>query len=193
MRLGLPIPEVVDIQVDLAQVQARIAQIAGGSPAAQQPLAGGAFASLVNAVFVPQAPSAYAQSNAAPMQWPVSGQISSPFGERKNPLGPGDDFHPGLDIAADEGSPIAAAAPGRVISAGPDGGYGNLIVLDNGNGLTTRYAHCSQIFARVGETVTAGETIGAVGSTGSSTGPHLHFEVRDGDRPVDPVSFLPRN
>lgn len=193
MRLGLPIPEVVDIQVDLAQVQARIAQIAGGSPAAQQPLAGGAFASLVNAVFVPQAPSAYAQPNAAPMQWPVSGQISSPFGERKNPLGPGDDFHPGLDIAADEGSPIAAAAPGRVISAGPDGGYGNLIVLDNGNGLTTRYAHCSQIFARVGETVTAGETIGAVGSTGSSTGPHLHFEVRDGDRPVDPVSFLPRN
>lgn len=193
MRLGLPIPEVVDIQVDLAQVQARIAQIAGGSPAAQQPLAGGAFASLVNAVFVPQAPSAYAQPNAASMQWPVSGQISSPFGERKNPLGPGDDFHPGLDIAADEGSPIAAAAPGRVISAGPDGGYGNLIVLDNGNGLTTRYAHCSQIFARVGETVTAGETIGAVGSTGSSTGPHLHFEVRDGDRPVDPVSFLPRN
>lgn len=153
------------------------------------PVAGGAFASLVNAVFQPPSPPSTSGS-ATPMQWPVSGQITSSFGERKNPMGAGDDFHPGLDIAADEGTPITAAAPGRVISAGPDGGYGNLIVVDDGNGVTTRYGHCSQIFARVGDTVAPGQTIGAVGSTGHSTGPHLHFEVRVNDNPVDPSQFL---
>lgn len=105
-------------------------------------------------------------------------------------MGPGNDFHPGLDIAAEEGTAIAAAAAGRVVSAGPDGGYGNLIVVDDGNGVTTRYGHCSQIFARVGDVVASGQTIGAVGSTGHSTGPHLHFEVRVDDKPVDPTQFL---
>lgn len=176
--------------MDLANVQARIAQIAGGPPIPAAPVAGGAFASLVNAVFQP-APAAPSGSD-APMQWPVAGDITSAFGERKNPLGAGDDFHPGLDIAADEGTPITAAAAGRVVSAGPDGGYGNLIVVDDGNGVTTRYGHCSQIFARVGEVVAPGQTIGAVGSTGHSTGPHLHFEVRVNDEPVDPTQFLSR-
>lgn len=181
----------VDIQFDLAQVQARIAQIAAGPAGlAQPPLAGGAFASLVNAVFQPPQVPAAADGSPTPMQWPVAGIITSPFGERKNPMGAGEDFHPGVDIAADEGNPIAAAAAGRVISAGPDGGYGNLIVVDNGNGVTTRYAHCSQIFARVGDVVSAGQTIGAVGSTGHSTGPHLHFEVRINDQPVDPAHYL---
>jgi murein DD-endopeptidase MepM/ murein hydrolase activator NlpD len=180
---------VVDIQTDLANVQARIAQIAGGPPIAPPPVAGGAFASLVNAVFHPTAPSNPAAGNAS-MQWPVAGRITSPFGERKNPLGPGDDFHPGVDIAADEGTPIAAAAAGRVVSAGPDAGYGNLIVVDDGNGVATRYAHCSQMYARVGDVIAPGQTIGAVGSTGNSTGPHLHFEVRINDRPVDPAQFL---
>ena len=147
----------------------------------------GGFASLVGSLV--QDASA---SDAAPMAWPVAGSVTSGFGERKNPVGPGDDFHPGIDIAAGSGTPIAAAAAGRVVSAGRDGGYGNLIVLDNGNGVTTRYAHCSQIFARVGETVNAGQTIGSVGSTGASTGPHLHFEVRVDDRPVDPRQYLPR-
>lgn len=179
----------MDIQLEIAQVQARIAQITGAPSFSPQPVAGGAFASLVNAVIQPA--SAAASSRVGLMQWPVAGQISSPFGERKNPMGPGDDFHPGLDIAADAGTPIAAAAAGRVVSAGPDGGYGNLIVVDDGNGITTRYAHCSQIFARVGDTITPGQTIGAVGSTGHSTGPHLHFEVRVNDNPVDPTQFLP--
>ena len=123
------------------------------------------------------------------MQWPVAGTVTSAFGERKNPMGAGR-VHPGLILAADSGTPITAAAAGRVVSAGPDGGYGNLIVVDNGNGITTRYGHCSQIFARVGESVEPGQTIGAVGSTGHSTGPHLHFEVRVGDKPVDPAQFL---
>lgn len=180
----------VDIQADLAQVQARIAQIAGGPPVAPSapPVAGGAFASLVNAMVEPgtgpQTPAS------ARMQWPVAGDVTSPFGERKNPMGPGNDFHPGLDIAAEEGTAIAAAAAGRVVSAGPDGGYGNLIVVDDGNGVTTRYGHCSQIYARVGDVVAPGQTIGAVGSTGHSTGPHLHFEVRVDDKPVDPTQFL---
>ena len=173
----------MDITLDLASVQARIAQISG---AAQPSPAGSGFASLVSSLSAPAASAA----GASPMQWPVQGQVTSGFGERKNPLGPGEDFHPGLDIAADTGAPIAAAAAGRVISAGPDGGYGNLIVLDNGGGITTRYAHCSQIYARVGEAVNAGETIGAVGSTGASTGPHLHFEVRVGTQPVDPARYL---
>jgi murein DD-endopeptidase MepM/ murein hydrolase activator NlpD len=181
---------VVDIQFDLAQVQARIAQIAGGPPIAPEPVANGDFASLVNAASTPVEPPAPASGS--PMQWPVAGQITSPFGERRNPMGAGEDFHPGVDIAADEGAPITAAAAGRVISAGPDGGYGNLIAIDNGNGITTRYAHCSQIFARVGDTVSPGQTIAAIGSTGHSTGPHLHFEVRINDQPVDPTQFLPQ-
>jgi murein DD-endopeptidase MepM/ murein hydrolase activator NlpD len=185
---------VVDIQLDIAQVQARIAEIAGSNPApapAAQPASGGAFASLVNALFVPGRPQN--EQGSAPdgaMQWPVAGNVTSPFGERPNPLGPGEDFHPGIDIGADQGAPISAAAAGRVVSAGPDGGYGNLIVLDNGNGVTTRYAHCSQIYARVGDVVQAGQPIGAVGSTGASTGPHLHFEVRLNDQPVDPEKYL---
>ncbi len=176
----------MDINLDLAQVQARIAEISGAAAAGARSSGSSPFATMVSGLVG-------AQSGASPgtgMQWPVSGNITSPFGERKNPLGAGDDFHPGVDIAADSGTPIGAAAPGRVISAGPDGGYGNLIVLDNGNGVTTRYAHCSQILARVGEIVGAGQTIGAVGSTGASTGPHLHFEVRVNDKPVDPVPLL---
>lgn len=166
------------------QVQARIAQISGEPPPEVAAPAGGFKAAM--AATMQQAPS----FTASAMQWPVSGTVTSPFGERKNPMGPGDDFHPGIDIAADQGTSIAAAAAGRVISAGTDGGYGNSIVIDNGNGVTTRYAHCSQIFARVGDTVAAGQTIAAVGSTGHSTGPHLHFEVRVGDTPVDPRKYL---
>jgi murein DD-endopeptidase MepM/ murein hydrolase activator NlpD len=175
----------VDIQFDLAQVQARIAQLSGAPmPASPVP---GAFSAMVQAAAAP--PEANAPAQAA-MQWPVAGSVTSAFGERKNPMGAGEDFHPGLDIAADQGAPISAAAAGRVVSAGPDGGYGNLIVVDNGNGVTTRYGHCSQIYARIGEAVAAGQPIGAVGSTGHSTGPHLHFEVRVGDKPVDPAPYL---
>ena len=189
-RAACRYPLVVDIQFDLAQVQARIAQIAGGSPVAPQAPgpADASFASMLSANVAQSA--AAAPAGPAAMQWPVAGEITSPFGERKNPMGAGDDFHPGLDIAAEEGTPIAAACAGRVVAAGPDGGYGNLIVVDDGNGVSTRYGHCSQIFARVGDTVMPGQTIGAVGSTGHSTGPHLHFEVRVNDRPVDPAAFI---
>lgn len=174
----------MDINVDLSLVQARIAELSGAASVTEAPVASGSFASLVGSIGAAPEPQ-----NGA-LQWPLTGQVTSGFGERKNPLGAGDDFHPGIDIAADAGTPIAAAASGRVVSAGPDGGYGNLVVLDNGNGITTRYAHCSQIFARVGDFVGSGQTIAAVGSTGASTGPHLHFEVRVNDRAVDPRQLL---
>ena len=99
-------------------------------------------------------------------------------------------LHPGIDIGAEMGAPIHAAASGRVILAGYSGGYGNLIVIDHGNGLATAYAHQSRLGASVGQEVSQGDVIGYVGSTGFSTGPHLHFEVRVNGLPVDPMGYL---
>jgi len=116
--------------------------------------------------------------------WPASGPITSPYGMRWGSL------HPGIDIGAGMGAPIYAAASGRVILAGYSGGYGNLIVIDHGNGLATAYAHQSRLAASVGQDVSQGDVIGYVGSTGFSTGPHLHFEVRVNGSPVDPMGYL---
>ncbi|MEW6182456.1 MAG: M23 family metallopeptidase [Bacillota bacterium] len=115
---------------------------------------------------------------------PVSGLVSSPFGTREGRL------HEGMDIAADTGTPVTAAADGQVIYASPAGTYGNLVIISHAGGWSTYYAHCDRIEAAVGQNVTAGEIIAAVGSTGHSTGPHLHFEVRYNGVPEDPASFL---
>ncbi|MDP9018747.1 MAG: peptidoglycan DD-metalloendopeptidase family protein, partial [Candidatus Eremiobacteraeota bacterium] len=112
------------------------------------------------------------------LAWPVSGTITSPFGYRHSPFGGGLEFHQGLDIGAPQGTTITAAAGGTIISAGWYGGYGNYILIDHGGGVATGYGHCSQIFVSAGQQVQRGQAIGAVGSTGASTGPHLHFEVR---------------
>ncbi|PZR57373.1 MAG: hypothetical protein DLM50_06155 [Candidatus Meridianibacter frigidus] len=122
--------------------------------------------------------------------WPAAGQITSPFSMRKNPLGVGYDFHAGIDIAAEAGAPIRAVAKGRVIAAGQEGGYGNAVAVDQGNGVTSRHAHCSQLLTVVGPLVNAGDEIATVGSSGRSTGPHLHFEVRENGKAVDPQLFL---
>jgi murein DD-endopeptidase MepM/ murein hydrolase activator NlpD len=124
------------------------------------------------------------------LDWPVHGTITSPFGYRQNPFGGGVEFHQGLDIAAPMGTTIEAAAGGTVIQAGWFGGYGNFIVIDHGGGMSTGYGHCSQIFVSVGQKVQKGQAIGAVGSTGVSTGPHVHFEVRLNGKPVDPAPYL---
>lgn len=124
------------------------------------------------------------------LSWPVSGTITSPFGMRQNPFGGGMEFHPGLDIAAPTGTTVTAAAGGTIISAGWYGGYGNYILIDNGGGMSTGYGHLSQIFVSNGQTVQKGQAIGAVGSTGESTGPHLHFEVRIAGKPTDPAPYL---
>lgn len=116
--------------------------------------------------------------------WPASGQLSSPFGLR------GAGFHPGMDICNRVGTPIHAAKPGTVVASGWNAGYGNAIDIDHGNGVVTRYGHCSALLVKVGQTVQAGERIGLMGSTGYSTGPHVHFEVRIQGRPVNPATFF---
>lgn len=124
--------------------------------------------------------------------WPATGPITSPFGMRVDPVsGAFTRMHTGLDIGASYGARISAAASGRIILAGwTDGGYGNMIVVDHGGGLSTVYAHCSQVFVSAGQDVQRGQALGAVGSTGHSTGPHLHFEVRIDGKPVDPTPRL---
>ncbi|HOB14585.1 MAG TPA: peptidoglycan DD-metalloendopeptidase family protein [Novosphingobium sp.] len=117
--------------------------------------------------------------------------ISSGYGYRANPFtGGGGEFHPGLDFRGPMGAPIYAAAKGTVSFVGQRSGYGNVVEIDHGNGLITRYAHMSGFRTVVGKPVVPGEQIGLIGSTGRSTGPHLHFEVRVGDRPVNPRPFL---
>ena len=116
--------------------------------------------------------------------------ISSGFGVRSDPIEGGAAFHPGLDFKGPKGAPIFAAAAGAVSFTGVRQGYGNCVEISHGHGLITRYAHMSRIIARMGQQVTPGTQIGAIGSTGRSTGPHLHFEVRVNDRPVNPRPFL---
>jgi murein DD-endopeptidase MepM/ murein hydrolase activator NlpD len=121
--------------------------------------------------------------------WPVSGPITSPYGPRCLPNGDCS-FHPGIDIGASSGTPIRAAASGTVISAGWLGGYGNLVVIDHGNGLATAYAHQSSMAVGNGAAVSQGQVIGYVGCTGYCFGPHLHFEVRVNGEPVNPLGYL---
>jgi murein DD-endopeptidase MepM/ murein hydrolase activator NlpD len=116
--------------------------------------------------------------------------ISSGFGYRSDPFTHAGSFHPGLDFKGPIGAPIFAAANGRVSFVGERQGYGNCVEIDHGNGLVTRYAHMSGFRTQTGKLVHPGEVIGAIGSTGRSTGPHLHFEVRINDRPVNPRPFL---
>ncbi len=120
-------------------------------------------------------------------------RMSSGFGYRRDPITGGGAMHAGLDFTGDHGSPILAAAPGRISHSGRQSGYGNTIEIDHGHGIMTRYAHLSGLDARVGQTVTAGQQVGRMGSTGRSTGTHLHFEVRVGGTPVNPRRFLEGN
>jgi flagellar protein FlgJ len=127
------------------------------------------------------------------LQSPVKGRISSPFGERNDPFTGNSRQHKGLDIAAPAGTKVSAAASGTVAFSGWKPGYGNTVIIEHGDGYETRYAHNSDLTVRKGDTVTAGDTIAKVGSTGRSTGPHLHFELRQDGSPVDPGKYLARN
>jgi murein DD-endopeptidase MepM/ murein hydrolase activator NlpD len=124
--------------------------------------------------------------------WPVDGAVSSGFGVRTHPLTGQRRLHAGLDLAAATGTPIRSAAAGHVVAAGAVGGYGLTVDVRHADGSTTRYAHQSRLLVRVGQPVAAGQVIGLVGSTGNSTGPHLHFEVRTHAGPIDPLRWLPR-
>lgn len=122
--------------------------------------------------------------------WPLRGAITSPYGYRNNPSGKGRNFHSGIDINGNTGDPIYAAEAGRVTFSGWQGGYGNLIIIDHGDGVTTYYAHCSSRLVGVGTKVNRGDVIARVGSTGNSTGPHLHFEVRVNGKTQNPMNYL---
>jgi len=127
-----------------------------------------------------------------PTMWAHLGKINNEFGYRRNPFsGRGYEFHAGMDIGGDRGDVIAVPANGIVTNADWEGGYGNMIEVDHGNGLTTRYGHLSRIGVQLGDTVQRGQLIGLIGSTGRSTGPHLHYELRLNDKPINPRRFLP--
>ena len=124
---------------------------------------------------------------------PVAGRPSSGYGMRADPIQHTEINHPGFDLAAPTGTPVSAAAGGTVIHAGPAGTYGNLITIRHDNGYETRYAHLSAVSIKEGQHVDAGQQIGNVGTTGYSTGPHLHFEVRHDGKTIDPAPLLPLN
>ena len=128
--------------------------------------------------------------SAAGLIWPLSGTLSSGFGPRSSPGGIGSTYHEGIDISVPEGTPIRAAASGTVIMASYNGGYGNYTCVDHGSGLSTCYAHQSGFAVASGQSVDQGDIIGYSGNTGSSTGPHLHFEVRVNGTAQDPMGYL---
>lgn len=130
------------------------------------------------------------QSYGGGMIWPVSGPITSEFGWRTHPIFGNARFHSGLDIGADYGVPIRAAQGGVVIEAGWIGGYGNTIMIDHGGGIVTLYGHNESLAVGVGQAVNQGDVVAYCGSTGNSTGPHCHFEVRLGGEPVSPWDYL---
>jgi len=131
------------------------------------------------------------QRGYTPTVWPVEGTLEGGFGGRRNPFGGGGyEFHSGQDIEAAWGAPVVAGASGRVSFVGWQNGYGQLVVVDHGGGLTTRYGHLSHIDVELNQTVSRAQLVGKVGSTGRSTGPHLHYEVRINDQPVNPLPYL---
>lgn len=133
-----------------------------------------------------------ALASATPSIWPIAGWISSGFGQRRDPFTGRQDFHPGLDISADFGQRVSAPADGTVVGASYNGNYGNLVSIDHGFGLTTRYGHLSRFEVTVGQAVRRGEVIGYVGSTGRSTSPHLHYEVLVNGQLTNPLRLLSR-
>lgn len=128
--------------------------------------------------------------NAMPSIWPARGPLSATFGERNDPFNGGPAIHTGIDISGDRGTPVYATGDGSVQSAGWNGDYGNMISVDHGYGMVTRYAHLSGYSVQAGEKVKRGEIIGFIGSTGRATGPHLHYELLMNGRLTDPVRLL---
>ena len=170
-------------RVNLADVRASERQAAAESQALEH-----VSAALGAQIQAAQAASSYSPPSSAPSAsgfiWPVSGPVVSPFGMRWGRM------HTGIDIGVSYGTPIHAAASGQVIYAGWMDGYGNLVFIDHGRGISTGYAHQSSIAVSNGQSVTQGQVIGYVGCTGHCFGPHLHFEVRVNGSPVDPLGYL---
>jgi murein DD-endopeptidase MepM/ murein hydrolase activator NlpD len=132
----------------------------------------------------------HALASATPSLWPVAGWLTSSYGKRKDPFTREADFHPGLDISADYGQPVLATGDAKVESAGANGAYGNMVTLDHGFGIVTKYGHLSRIAVFGAQRVKRGDVIGYVGSTGRSTGSHLHYEIWMNGRLTDPMTLL---
>lgn len=158
--------------------QSFLGRVLGGKLLPDQPAASGATAST----------AAYAgdKSGLGALLMPVSGTVTGSFGEQR----PGH-LHEGIDLAVPIGTPVDAARGGRIIYAGPSGGYGLRVDVDHGNGIVTRYGHLSKLLVALGQTVTPGQQLALSGNTGHSTGPHLHFELRQGGVAIDPTPYLP--
>lgn len=133
------------------------------------------------------------QLSSTPSRMPAAGYITSGFGGRADPFSGGKAHHLGIDIDANVGDPVRAAADGVVSFAGIKNGYGNVVEVDHGNGVSTLYAHNSRLLVRVGDLVRSGQEVSKAGSTGRSTGPHVHFEVHVNGQPVNPTQFLSRH
>lgn len=127
---------------------------------------------------------------ATPSIWPTNGEVTSRFGWRNSPFGYGGDYHPGIDIANDYGTPIQATADGQVVFSGWYSGYGKLVKIDHGNGIETLYGHNAELVVTVGQNVKKGDLLAYMGSTGLSTGTHCHYEVRVNGTAVNPANFL---
>ncbi|HEY1678795.1 MAG TPA: M23 family metallopeptidase [Candidatus Sulfotelmatobacter sp.] len=132
----------------------------------------------------------WAKANSAPNLWPVEGQVTGSFGERIDPFNGEGAFHSGVDIGSNYGAQIIAPADGVVTLTETMGGYGKAIIIDHGNGISTRYGHLSGYAVSAGQHVHRGDLIGYVGESGRSTGPHLHYEVRINNTPVNPYKYL---
>ena len=131
------------------------------------------------------------QARTLPIANPAPGlPITSTFGVRRDPILGTPALHSGMDFRAPTGTQVHATAPGVVVKAGRNGGYGKMVEIDHGNGFSTRYAHMSRVHVKVGETIKTGDIVGDSGSTGRSTGPHLHYEVRRNGDAIDPLRFL---
>ncbi len=129
-----------------------------------------------------------------PRGLPVNGYVTDGFGMRRNPFnGEGREVHEGIDVAVDFGTPVTATADGLVIYAAPHAGYGNLVIVYHSNGITTRYGHLSRISVEAGQRVKRSDQVGNAGSTGRSTGPHVHYEIRENDQSVDPLRYAGQN
>jgi murein DD-endopeptidase MepM/ murein hydrolase activator NlpD len=163
-----------------ASVSARLDGLLGRLSTAEPDLTG----------FVGELEELRALERALPSGWPADGVLTSGFGWRRSPFNRRWRFHSGVDIDGDRGEPIRAAADGRVITADTNAGYGRMVEIDHGFGITTLYAHCHALRVQAGEVVRRGQVIATVGNTGMSTGPHLHFEVRLEGHAVDPLDYL---
>jgi murein DD-endopeptidase MepM/ murein hydrolase activator NlpD len=130
------------------------------------------------------------RADATPSIWPVAGWLTSSFGNRRDPFTGGRDFHPGLDISANHGDPVLAPAAGTVAAADATGNYGNLVVLDHGFGIVTKYGHLARFGVTQGQQVNRGDVLGYVGSTGRSTSPHLHYEIWVNEKLTNPMRLL---